>query len=232
MRFRFYLSIITRLFHHCHHLQLHIKFMVNIIKAINITTTLTVTKVMNHLHLITHILLIMKFLEKPEVLKTHIITILTRPAITTINKIREVLQVIIFRGTWNIYQWFVVIRKSNFPPLFVTISAKSLLNVSPEHILKIIQIITLFLRPFRSLNNQNGSSGSYLLGTKTPSITAGNVEASIPPTSSAEHHPGVAGLSGSSTSPSLLSSSANQLGLGPAGLLNESTSAIEGKSFQ
>ena len=99
MRFRFYLSIITRLFHHCPHLQLHIKFMVNIIKAINITTTLTVTKVMNHLHLITHILLIMKFLEKPEVLKTHIITILTRPAITTINKIREVLQVIIFRGT-------------------------------------------------------------------------------------------------------------------------------------
>ena len=83
-----------------------------------------------------------------------------------------------------------------------------------------------------SLTNQNETSGSYLLGGKGSSIIGGNIESSIRPPTSTESLHGAGGLSGSTSSPSLLSSSNNQIGIGSSGLLNESTSAIEGKVIQ
>ena len=88
-----------------------------------------------------------------------------------------------------------------------------------------------FLSSHRSsLSNPNETSGgSYLLGGKSSSIGSGNIESSIrpPPTSTDSLH-GSNGLSGTSSSPSLLASSNNQLGIGSSGLLNESN--IEGMS--
>ena len=82
------------------------------------------------------------------------------------------------------------------------------------------------------MTNQNETPGSYLLGGKSSSIVGGNLESSIRPPTSTESLHGAGGLSGSSSSPSLLSSSNNQIGIGSSGLLNESTSAIEGTFIQ
>ena len=76
-----------------------------------------------------------------------------------------------------------------------------------------------------SLNNQNETS--YLLGGKSSSIGPGSGESTIRPPTSTDSLHASSGLSGSSSSPSLLSSSNNQLGLGSTGILNDS--AIEGE---
>merc|ERR1712242_187794 len=77
-----------------------------------------------------------------------------------------------------------------------------------------------------SLNNQNETS--YLLGGKSSSIGPGSGESTIRPPTSTDSLHASSGLSGSSSSPSLLSSSNNQLGLGSTGILNDS--AIEGST--
>ena len=76
-----------------------------------------------------------------------------------------------------------------------------------------------------SLNNQNETS--YLLSGKVGSVGSGTGEASLRPPTSTDSLHASSGLSGSSSSPSLISSSNNQLGLGSSGILNDST--IEGK---
>ena len=77
------------------------------------------------------------------------------------------------------------------------------------------------------MNNQNETS--YLLGGKSSSIGPGSGESTIRPPTSTDSLHASSGLSGSSSSPSLLSSSNNQLGLGSTGILNDS--AIEGEIY-
>ena len=95
-------------------------------------------------------------------------------------------------------------------------------------LIQLIDMFDIFCRS--SLNTQNETSGAYLLGAKASAIGSGNIEGPIRPPTSTENLHGSNGLSGSSSSPSLLTSSNNHLGIGSSGILNEST--IEGKSTQ
>ena len=162
-------------------------------------------------------LMIMRFLvEKTGILMNHFITTFPLPAIITTNKTQEALQVKIFKGNllfcYNIF-------------LYVHIRTIILLKRKPK-------LLIYFSICRSSLTNQSEAPGSYLLSGKSASIVGGNLESSIRPVTSTESLHGSGGLPGSTSSPSLLSSSSNQIGIGSSGLLNESTSALEGTIIQ
>ena len=106
--FRFCPLTTTRLFHLFHPLPHHINFIliitIKVINLINITRKVTKGTMIPPLP-ITHNLMIMRYQEIHEALKTLYITIYLHRAITTIRPIQETLQVKIIKGSILLYKF-------------------------------------------------------------------------------------------------------------------------------
>ena len=109
--FRFCPLTTTRLFHLFHPLPHHINFIliitIKVINLINITPKVTKGTMIPPLT-ITHNLMIMRYQEIHEALKTLYITTYLHPAITIIRPIQEALQVKIIKGNILLYKFFEV----------------------------------------------------------------------------------------------------------------------------